>query len=170
MTWQSGAPFSILSGRGTLNRADGFRSYYNTATTLMTASQLNSIVKFQMTGNGPLIITPSAINPTDGTGVNGDGQGSFNGQVFYNPVAGTVGALQRRVFSGPWSFDLDASLQKTIHINERHSFEIRMEGVNVLNHPTFYIGDQNINSNTFGVVSSMFNSPRVMQFGVKYQF
>ena len=45
-----------------------------------------------------------------------------------------------------------------------------MEGLNVLNHPTFYIGDQNINSTTFGVVTSMFNVPRIMQFGLHYRF
>jgi hypothetical protein len=102
--------------------------------------------------------------------VNGDGQAPFSGQVFYNPVAGTIGALQKRMFSGPWSFDLDGSLQKTIRIKEGHSIEIRMEGVNVLNHPSFYVGDQNINSATFGVIGSSFNSPRVMQFGARYQF
>ena len=168
--WQSGAPFSILSGLGTLNRSDGNRSYFSTATTLLNGDQLNQIVKFQMTGNGPYIIAQSAINPADGTGVNPTGEAAFNGQVFYNPSAGTIGALQRRMFSGPWSFDMDASVQKTIRIRERQSLEIRMEGVNVLNHPSFYIGDQNINSTTFGVIGSMFNSPRVMQFGARYQF
>ncbi len=170
LTWQSGAPFSILSQRGTLNRSDGGRSDSNTATTLLNGSQLQSVVRFEMTGNGPYIISQSAINQTDGTGVNGDGQPAFNGQVFYNPSAGTIGALQKRMFSGPWSFNLDASIQKTFKIGEGQSIEVRMEGVNVLNHPTFYIGDQNINSTTFGLVGSMFNSPRVMQLGLRYQF
>jgi hypothetical protein len=62
------------------------------------------------------------------------------------------------------------SLQRRFKITERHSIELRMEGVNVLNHPTFYVGDQNINSTTFGVIGSMFNSPRVMQFAARYQF
>ena len=60
LTWQSGAPFSILSGRGTLNRES--RSTYNTADTSLTKGQLDSVVKFQMTGNGPMMITQSAIN------------------------------------------------------------------------------------------------------------
>jgi hypothetical protein len=165
---QSGAPFSILSGYGTLNRAN--RSASNTATTLLNGSQLDQIVKFEMTGNGPYILVPSALNPADGTGTNNVGQAPYPGQVFYNPVAGTVGALQVRQFSGPWSFNLDASIQKNIPINEKHSIEIRLEGVNVLNHPSFYVGDQNINANTFGVIGSTFNSPRVIQIGARYQF
>jgi hypothetical protein len=95
MTWQSGAPFSILSGRGTLNRES--RSNQNTADTSLTKGQLDSIVSFQMTGNGPMMITQSAINATDGTGVNTDGAPAFQGQVFSNPGAGTLGVLQRRL-------------------------------------------------------------------------
>jgi hypothetical protein len=167
MVWQSGAPFSILSGRGTLNREA--RSYYNTADTSLTMSQLNSVVKFQMTGNGPMIVSNSAIN-TDGTGVNADGSPAFNGQIFYNPGAGTLGVLQRRLFSGPWTFDTDMSLMKNVEINEHQKVELRMEAFNALNHATFYSGDQNINSTTFGVIGSMFYSPRILQFGMTYRF
>jgi hypothetical protein len=170
MSWQSGAPFSILSGYGTLNRSDGSRSYYNTADTALTMSQLSSVVKFQMTGNGPYIITQGAINPDDGTGTNSVGEPGYTGQVFTNPGAGTLGTLQRRVFSGPWSFDLDMSLQRRFRITERQSIELRMEGTNIFNHPTFYVGDQNINSTTFGVIASTMNLPRIMQFAAKYQF
>jgi len=178
MSWQSGAPFSILSGLGTLNRSNstqnytdpGSNSYYNTADTALTGAQLNNIVKFQMTGNGPYMIAPSAIN-SDGTGaVLGVGEAAFPGEVFFNPGAGTLGTLQRRMFSGPWSFDLDASVQKRVYFTDRQSLELRVEGVNVLNHPTFWSGDQNINTPPFGLVGSMLNSPRILQIGMKYQF
>ncbi len=167
MVWQSGAPFSILSGRGTLNREA--RSYYNTADTSLTLGQLNNVVKFQMTGNGPMIVSPSAVN-TDGTGVNADGSPAFNGQIFFNPGAGTLGVLQRRLFSGPWTFDTDMSLIKGVEISEHQKVELRMEAINALNHATFYSGDQNINTTTFGVISSMFYNPRVLQFGLTYRF
>jgi hypothetical protein len=153
-----------------LNRADGSRSYYNTADTALTGSQLNNIVQFQMTGNGPYMISQSAINQNDGTGTNSPGEALYNGEVFSNPGAGGLGTLQRRMFSGPWSFDLDMSLQRKFRITERQSIELRMEGTNILNHPTFYVGDQNINSTTFGVIGSTFNPPRVMQFAARYQF
>jgi hypothetical protein len=167
MVWQSGAPFSITSGRGTLNRQA--RSYYNDANTLLTGSQLGNVVKFQMTGNGPMIIAPSAIN-TDGTGVNTDGDPFFSGQVFFNPTAGTIGGLQRRMFNGPWTFNLDASLNKTIEFNEQKSLELRMDAINCLNHATFWSGDQNINATNFGVVSYKFYNPRVVQFGLHFRF
>jgi hypothetical protein len=166
--WQSGAPFSILSGRATLNR-DG-RSYYNTAVTALTMPQLSSIVKFQMTGNGPRMVAASAINPNDGTGVNPDGGAPFSGQVFYNPTAGNVGTLQRRRFSGPWTFGLDLSLMKSVKLTERQDVELRMDAFNALNHATFWPGDQNINDTAFGNVTSMFYPARILQFGLLYRF
>jgi hypothetical protein len=168
MVWQSGAPFSIISGRGTLNRES--RSYYNTAVTSLTMPQLSSIVKFQMTGNGPMIISQPAINPADGTGVNADGDPAFKGQVFFNPGAGTLGTLQRRMFDGPWTFNIDVELKKTVALTERHKVELQMDAYNALNHATFWSGDQNINTTTFGVVSYTFYAPRVVQFGLHYKF
>jgi len=167
LVWQSGAPFSILSERGTLNRES--RSLYNTADTTLNKSQLDSVVKFQMTGNGPIMITPSAIN-TDGTGVNTDGEAAFNGQIFFNPGAGTLGVLQRRLFDGPWTFTTDMRLKKSIPITESKKLELAMDAINALNHATFWSGDQNINSTSFGVIGSMFYPQRVVQFGVHYTF
>jgi hypothetical protein len=171
MTWQSGSPFSIVSGRGTLNREG--RSGFNTADTALTGSQLQQIVKFQMTGNGPYVVAPSAIG-SDGRGVAPDGDPNFNGQVFANPDPGAIGTLQRRMFYGPWTFDLDAGIQKLTHITERNTIEFRMEVANVFNHPSFTVADQNINSPTFGQVFSTFSTTngfrRVVQFGLYYRF
>ncbi|MGA3235954.1 MAG: TonB-dependent receptor [Bryobacteraceae bacterium] len=169
MVWQSGSPFSILSGYGTLNRSSGGRSYYNGADTSLSGSALFNVVKYQMTGNGPMMISPSAINPVDGTGVNQDGT-PFSGEVFYNPGPGTLGTLQRRMFNGPWTFNIDMSMKKRIQITERLSLDIRTDAYNAINHATFWPGDQLINSTTFGLMSSMYYSPRVMQFGALLKF
>jgi hypothetical protein len=170
MVWQSGAPFSILSERGTLNREA--RSYYNTAVTWLNQSELSKVVKFEMTGNGPLMVAPSTINPSNGTGVGTEipGEAPFAGQVFFNPGAGTLGTLQRRYFSGPWTFNIDVSLMKDIKIREHQSLEVRMEAFNALNHATFWPGDQDINSTTFGKITSTFYLPRILQFGALFKF
>jgi hypothetical protein len=168
MVWQSGAPFSIISGRGTLNR--GARSYYNTAVTSLNMSQLSDVVTFRMTGLGPMFIAPSAINAADGTGVNIDGEQPFSGQVFFNPSAGNLGTLQRRSFSGPWTFNIDASLMKAVKVSERHALELRLDAFNALNHATFWVGDQYINDPLFGVIGSMFYGPRILQMGLALRF
>ena len=169
MVWQSGAPFSILSSYATLNRAA--RSYYNGANSTLGGNALKQIVRFQMTGNGPVEIAPSAIN-TDGSGVSAPGTPNFAGEVFSNPAAGTLGELQRREFSGPWTFNIDMSLKKMIKITEHQNLEIRMEAFNALNHATFYVGDQNINnvSPAFGAITSPFYSPRILELGAHFNF
>jgi hypothetical protein len=73
------------------------------------------------------------------------------------------------MFSGPWGVYLDAALQKSVPIREGQSLEIRIQGSNILNHPTFFPGDQNINSTTFGVVNGVGGS-RIMQFALRYRF
>jgi len=169
MTWQSGAPFSILSGYGTLNRQA--RSYYNTADTTLQGSALFNAVSFRMTGNGPYMVPSSAINPADGTGAVGTIDATpFQGEVFFNPSAGNIGTLQRRMFDGPWTFDLDLNLLKKIKITEGQEIELRMMAINALNHATFWSGDQNINSPTFGLVGGTFFGSRICEFGLTYKF
>jgi hypothetical protein len=166
-TLRSGNPFSILSGRGTLLRA--FRSGENTAASTLNKKQLDNILQFQMTGSGPYIVAASAIG-SDGRGVAPDGQPAFSGQAFSHPVAGQIGALQRRLFSGPWIYLLDLALMKSMKLNERHSLEIRMESLNVLNHPAWFVDDQYISSVNFGQITSTSNSPRRFQLSVHYRF
>ena len=110
-------------------------------------------------------------------GVGPDGQAPFRGQVFTNPGPGSIGALQRRMFSGPWTFSMDAGVQKRTKISERQSLEFRMEATNVFNHPAFYVGDEtqaitrfNINSTTFGRINGTLASRRVIQFGLYFRF
>jgi hypothetical protein len=176
LTVYSGTPFSILSTRGTLNRG-GNRSALNTATSLLTADQLDNVVGFFMTGNGPSFINPSALNPANGRGVAADGSAPFAGQVFYNPNPGTLGTLQRRSFYGPWSLGFDASILKTFRLTERQTLQFRAEAFNLPNHPSFYPGNEtndatnfNVNNTTFGKIVSTFYAPRVMQFGLYYRF
>jgi hypothetical protein len=145
------------------------RSFYNTADTTLAGSQLDKVVGFYMTGNGPYFINQANIGP-DGRAVAPDGSAPFNGQVFFNPDAGTIGSMQRRMFNGPWTFDMDAGMQKLTNITEKQTIEFRMEAGNVFNHPTFVVGDQNVNSTTFGQISGTFTDRRVIQFGLYYRF
>ncbi|MEZ5395072.1 MAG: hypothetical protein R2724_19935 [Bryobacterales bacterium] len=65
--WQSGAPLSVISERGTINRPS--RSTQNTASTSLTKPQLGDVLRFRMSDDGPYYVAASAINPRDGTGV-----------------------------------------------------------------------------------------------------
>ncbi|MCU1262650.1 MAG: TonB-dependent receptor, partial [Bryobacterales bacterium] len=170
ITWSSGSPFSFFSGRATLNRAGGSRSANNTADSSLTAGQINNLLGLRFNGNGVYYIANSAINPDDGRGVAPDGSPAFTGQVFSNPTAGNVGTLSKDQFNGPGWFAFDAGVQKTTKVTERLSVELRAEAINVLNHPTFFVGDQSINNTDFGVVGNSLLAPRVVQFGLYVKF
>ena len=176
VTWQSGAPFSIVSGRGTLNRRG--RSSQNTANTDLTKDQLSEIVKFRMTNDGPFIIAAGAINPRDNSGVSIDGLDPFRGQVFFHPGPGQLGVLQRRLFSGPSALALDFSVSKSTRITENHSLRVGARIENILNHPTFYTGSpppydtarELIGSTQFGRITSTLTGPRRIELLVRYEF
>jgi hypothetical protein len=173
-TSESGTAFSILSGRGTYNRAG--RSAINTVSTNLTKSQLDAITGFFMTANGPYFIAPGVIN-TDGRGAATDGSTPFAGQVFFNPDPGSIGTLNRRWFSGPWNTAFDMGASKSFRYKDRHTVQLRAEAFNVFNHPTFYAGNESssvtrftVNNTTFGRSTSTFYAPRVMQLSLRYSF
>jgi hypothetical protein len=84
--------------------------------------------------------------------------------------AGQIGGLQQRMFSGPWTFNLDFALLKATRISEQHSLELRVEASNVFNHPTWLVGDQQISSVNFGRIASAFYDRRLVQFSLHYRF
>ena len=167
-TWQTGAPFSILSNRGTFNRR-GRSTNKNTA---FATGDAGSIVGLNVTPDGVFIINPSALD-SDGDGVNDDSAAGcvpFGSAGLCNPGSGGLGNLSRRAFSGPDFFDWDFSIAKNTHITERTAVEFRVHFLNFLNHPTFLSENQNINSTSFGVMDETLSDSRVIQFALKVTF
>jgi len=166
---QSGFPYSICSGLGTFNRNNVLATNEcNTVDTALTLSQLQTVMQFRMTGNGPYMVAASAIG-SDGRAAN-PGATPFSGQVFTTPAAGTIGSLQQRILTGPWVTSFDFGLLKATKIRERHEVDFRMDATNFFNHPAFSIGDQTVTSTTFGKITSTFNARRQIQFTITYRF
>jgi hypothetical protein len=64
----------------------------------------------------------------------------------------------------------NVSLQKSFFFTEKVKMDFRWELFNVLNRVVFNQPDNNITSGNFGRITSQFNSPRQMQFGLKLYF
>ena len=62
------------------------------------------------------------------------------------------------------------SLSKRIATVASQYFMFRIEAFNLLNHPNFGPPDRNIQSQTFGTITSVVAAPRVIQLVVKYYF
>lgn len=179
-TWQSGAPFSFFSERGTVNRNG--RSTNETASTALSISQLRNDIHLSFPTSGPLAGDHVIMMDPSFIGANGRGAGADGltctplvGNGFCNPQPGQVGNLARNEFNGPVFFDQDFSIIKAIAIRESMRLELRGDAFNVLNHPTFFVGDQNINSSVFGTVNSTVlgasgTGARVLQVGARFTF
>ncbi len=168
----SGAPISILSSIGTLNRAA--RSTANTVDPVVSADQVGSAVGLFMTGNGPYILNPANIG-SDGRGIAPDGAAPFSGQLVAKPQPGSLGALQRRQFDGPVYWNYNFGVIKETKITERQTLQFKADFFNLFNHPTFFAGDQTVTSASFGRLTSMLASGegitvRLMRFGLTYKF
>jgi hypothetical protein len=180
-SYQAGAPYSVLSGYGTLNRAARSTATNTVSVYGATMSQLAPLMQgLFMTGNGPYFVSPTVIG-SDGRGAAQAGSAPYAGQLFFNPTAGNVGNLQRRMFTGPWQWSWDMALKKSFRFRDRHSVDLGGEFINFSNHPTFYVppataGDYgsttnfNVNNSTFGQISSMNYNPRIVQLTLYYRF
>jgi hypothetical protein len=170
LTYQTGNPISIMSHRGTLNRGNRSNTQNGTtATSLLNKEQLDKAVSFRMSGTGPFIVDQAVIG-SDGRGVNVDGQAPFQGQAFFHPTGGTLGTLQRRMFSGPTWFNFDFAAQKNFNITEQVYVQFRMASTNFFNNAAFYSGDHVINSVNFGRITATQTDPRRIQFELFLRF
>jgi len=154
LSFQSGAPYSILSARGTLNRNG--RSANETADTTMSGSQINGLLGTFYKGSTVYGINPSAINPSNGEGVAADALpfAPFAGEAFTNPGPGQVGTLSPDFFKGPKFFDVDFAVTKDTRIHERFILRFSTSFFNLFNTVNFSNPNGSINSTTFGQISS----------------
>ncbi|HZT69053.1 MAG TPA: carboxypeptidase regulatory-like domain-containing protein [Terriglobia bacterium] len=98
------------------------------------------------------------------------GQPYFNTSLFSLEPLGQLGNASRRLFHGPGINNWDISIQKDTSITERTTLQFRTEFFNAFNHAQFGLPDGNINDATFGLVQSVGQGPRIMQFGLKLLF
>ncbi|HZP07012.1 MAG TPA: carboxypeptidase regulatory-like domain-containing protein [Terracidiphilus sp.] len=106
--------------------------------------------------------------------------------VSANPSCGTIAQDQKAAFALPAQYtygndgrnvlragnlvEVDMTLLKEIKFRESRNLELRFEGFNVLNHPSFAAPTTTINTGSGGQVSSTINSSRILQASAKVFF
>lgn len=180
VAWESGSPISFYSGRATFNRVGRSNcttvgpSACNTAFSTMSAEEIRSLLGIYKLPDGRIFwIDPKVVDPNTGRAVGPDNQTNapgFDGQVFFNPVAGQVGNLDILAFDGPPQFEIDLALSKRVRIAGSRRIEVKGEAFNLLNKPSFFRGDIDINSTTFGRLTSVNVGARVVQLSVRFEF
>jgi hypothetical protein len=78
-----------------------------------------------------------------------------NNVIMTNPAPGTKGNLFQNTLRGPGALYFDMNMVKRIRVDESKNVELRVDIVNVLNHPNFADPTTSIESTTFGSISSL---------------
>jgi hypothetical protein len=77
----------------------------------------------------------------------------------------------RQTIEGPGTWSLDANLSKSFRISESKSFQLRVDSLNVLNHPNPTAPVLNINSTSaFGLIQTKTNDHRTFQGQLRFNF
>ena len=94
---------------------------------------------------------------------------TYAGQIFFNPVAGQPGNLPVLAFDGPRQFRLDLAVSKRVRFSG-NALEFKGEAFNVTNGVSFFRSDMDINSATFGRLTSTNVDTRIWQFSARFDF
>jgi len=169
--WQSGAPISILAGRGTFNRVG--RSSAQTAQTALDVDALKRLLGVHVLDGALYWIDPRVIDPRTGRGVGADtltNAPGFDGQVFFNPMAGEVGTLPIRAFDGPSQWVVDGSMSKRVRLRGKLAMQLRLDVYNLFNTVNLLVGDYDINSTSFGRITHVNTPARRADVSVNFGF
>ena len=100
----------------------------------------------------------------------------FNPAAYAAPTANTFGTNPRNSLRGPNLTDVDFSLAKSWSLPrwEQGKLQLRMDAINVLNHPSFENPSNAINSNGstagVGVISGTTITGRIVQLSARFSF
>jgi hypothetical protein len=159
LSWSSGAPLTILSGRSTITGG-------TTITPDIVGNFPKSMGDVVKVSNGVTYLSGlKQIADPDRTNVTTlqSTQGSFTGMaitdsqdrlLLVNAPPGRHGNMGLSWIEGPASLGLDMNLIKRVKIGETKEFEFRLDSLNVLNHPNFGNPGLNINQATFGRITT----------------
>jgi hypothetical protein len=156
--WESGAVFSVLSGRRTGGDTPDNVTYANYVGD-------RNIGRLERRSNGVFWFSPEEI------------------QQFSFPAAGEIGSSGRNAFRGPRHFDVDLALVKRFRLSDRESLAFRAEFYNLFNNPNFRnpfnglavpasFGKINATSSAgAGIpVGGTAGGPRIVQLVLRYEF
>ncbi len=146
--YQSGTPYTVLDG---------------------------GVNDYSQAGN--VYANPTGSSPNSGTCA--DGAAAHTVTCWFNPAAfetpaeqgnGAFGLGRRNTLFGPKLSDINLSLAKTWHYKERAGLTLRGDFVNVMNHPSFALPNNDMNGSNVGTISSLANGPRTIQLGARLTF
>jgi Carboxypeptidase regulatory-like domain len=95
----------------------------------------------------------------------------FSKAAFQDPAIYTFGNAGKNILRGPALVDLDFALQKRFELPwEGHSVIVRMETMNLFNHPNWGLPAVNFSASNFGIIQTTQINMRIAQAAFRYEF
>lgn len=164
----SGSPRTFSSGRFTLYGAGGLNFVPPDPAPGFRVNDFHGKVTRQPNG---VTFLPNVSNPfQDPFNLNRQVVDENGNVLIVTPEPGTPGTLGLGVFNNPGEYSFDASIIKRTAVTEDINVEFRAEFFNVFNNVNFGGPNLNINSPTFGQISTQTNDPRIIQFALRVNF
>jgi len=177
--WYSGTPINISPQGSNVDQT----SVYDWVTFISLAHGATIPDLFNKNFKGPRSVRVYPGNPAKPQSVsafnlsaldNGQG-GAINGNSNPGSVTSfTNGNLPTEIgiFRNPGNWTTDISLLKQFPFNKDGGryFQLRLEGLNIFNHPGYGGYDSSTGDQTFGQVTSVANGPRTIQVGGRVVF
>jgi hypothetical protein len=159
LNYNSGAPLSITSGIQTISTVGAQPNVVGPIPKHMgkVTKLANGVVYFDgfTQFQDPGFDAVSTLNGLSTAYNNKAIRGPGGETVLVNPQPGEVGTLGYSTVRGPSSLNLDMNMIKRFAITESKEFEVRVDAINVLNHPNFGNPVTSINSsNNFGRITT----------------
>jgi hypothetical protein len=170
VTWATGVPFHVGSGRTTFNSSSANNGAQLTG---ITFEEFKKNVGLFKTPTGVFFINPKLLDITLGTTGVTTGQAvrsTLKPGLMSAPAPGTLGNFPINSLSGPSYFNFDLSVTKRIRITETVRFELKGTAINILNHPNFIYGTLNFDSTSFGRVTTQRGVSRQMNIIAQLRF
>jgi hypothetical protein len=152
---------------------------YSSVTTGVDTSLTNqSGVTYAQQATGFSQYAPNAGSPAAGNGCTLGPTGACTIRVNYLFTAAYTAPAVGTFAPNGWAtnvvnprfFNVDAGLSRTFKIRESQSIQARWEVFNFDNHVNYSGPSTAMNSSTFGLITGITGSPRIMQFALKYVF
>ncbi|HYJ87172.1 MAG TPA: TonB-dependent receptor, partial [Pyrinomonadaceae bacterium] len=159
VTWSTGVPFHVASGRSTFNSATANNGAQLTG---ITFEEFKKNIGLFKTPAGVFFVNPNlldiTINPATGKAT----AATLKPGLMSAPAPGTFGDFPINSLDGPSFFNFDLAVTKRFRIAESVTFELKGTAINVLNHPNFIYGTVNFDSTSFGRVTTQRGGSRAM--------
>jgi hypothetical protein len=175
-SWTSGQPLTITAGDNPFGGASQFPDIMGSfpknigkLTASATAGNREYFTGFQRVADPGLssVTTADSLNLAYGRFAIVDPSGKI---VLQHAALGKVGNMGQNWIEGPGVYSFDVNMLKRIRIQETKTFILRIDAVNVLNHPTWGNPTTNINSTSFGLVALPTTGNRQFTFNMRVEF